>query len=267
MISTFEGAMGQFKTAGSVALSYLDFVHYKKKVIANIHLNFPYTHFDHEYFLEHIKLKDLELNDSDTILDEAQQVLDARRSGGKLNILYGYYVVQTRKRDVDLYATFHNIDVMDKRFVRQVDNRGTCRYQKESPCKLCGGTGHSEKKDVTCPNCSGSFTTFVPVTSYGNYGAVSTSKIPFPIFRQYDDTTVDCLQCKGTGLVCPRCLGSRKGEKNPTENGTGTVRFLNWTTGARKRLVFWGPSVFNLYNTSEMIEFTGKQIKISVEDL
>lgn len=258
MITGFEGRMGQGKSLAAASLAYLEEVHYNKKVISNMSLNFPYTKFDHKYFLEHIE--DQQLNNCVTLLDEAQQYLDSRRSSGKLNVLWSYYVVQTRKRDVDLYATFHNIDVMDKRFRRQMDNRSTCHYAKEAPCRLCGGTGDAEDKNVTCPNCSGDFTTFVVSTTFGAYGAVKKTKIPFPILRRFPETTPDCYLCKGTGLVCPRCLGYK-------ENGTANIRMLSLTTGVRRGFTFWGPASFGLFDTTERISFTGKQLAIAPEDL
>ena len=243
-IYTFEGVMGSGKTLTAVALACAEHFQNGRKVISNIHLNFPYTHFDMQYFMQHLQ-GDSELNNCITLLDETTQYLDARRSGGRSNILWTYYTVQTRKRGVDLYACFHHIDVIDKRFRRQVDVRGTCRYQKEDPCSKCKGEGHSSKSEVTCPACNGE-------------GKVFTGKSEEEIVTPSEATT--CPRCKGTGLVCPRCLGFGV-------TGWATTRFLDLGTGKRSRIKVFGPAFFDMYTTSELIPFTGKQMRIPVEDL
>ena len=101
----------------------------EKKVISNNHLNFPYTHFDPKYLLEH--LEDEEIEDCIWILDEAYQAgLDSRSTSTKFNKLMTYIVAQTRKRGVDLYLCTHHIDAIEKRIRRAVDIRGTCRFNK-----------------------------------------------------------------------------------------------------------------------------------------
>jgi len=101
----------------------------EKKIISNNHLNFPYTHFDPKYLLEHIE--DEEIEDCIWILDEAYQMgLDSRSTSTKYNKLMTYIVAQTRKRGVDLYLCTHHIDAIEKRIRRAVDIRGTCRFNK-----------------------------------------------------------------------------------------------------------------------------------------
>jgi len=230
MITSFEGVMGSGKTITAVALACCEHYQNGKKIISNIHLGFPYTRFDMQYFMEHVQ--DNSLNNCVTLLDEAQQFLDARRSGGRANILWTYYTVQTRKRDVDLYACFHHIDVMDKRFRRQVDVRGTCRYEKEDPCGKCRGEGRLVRGNVACPACG----------------------------RDGEGPSPDCDYCKGTGEVCPRCLGYGV-------TGWATTRFLDLRNGKRSRIRVFGPAFFGMYNTNETIPFTGKQMRVPVEDL
>lgn len=230
MIVSFEGVMGSGKTLSAVALAYTELVNNQKRILSNVHLNFPYTHFDNQYFLEN--LASTELDNCITVLDEAQQYLDARRSAGKLNLLWTYYTVQTRKRGVDLYACFHHVDVMDKRFRRQIDVRGTCRYLKEDPCRACLGEHKVTRKSVECIFCGGS------------------GRIEGEV----------CHKCNGTGLVCPRCLGYGS-------TGWATTRFLDLRTGRRSRIRIFGPAFFGLYSTTETIPFTGKQMRIAVEDL
>jgi len=229
-IYTFEGVMGSGKTLTAVALACSEHYQHGTKIISNVHLSFPYIKFDMSYFMEH--LQDTQLNNCITLLDEAHQYMDARRSGGKGNILWTYYTVQTRKRGVDLYACFHHIDVMDKRFRRQVDVRGTCAYDKEDPCTKCKGERIIAKGGIACPSCS----------------------------REGGPPQKDCPFCGGTGEVCPRCLGYGV-------TGWAITRFLDLRSSRRKRIKVFGPAFFSSYNTEELIPFTGKQMRIAVEDL
>ena len=230
MITSFEGVMGSGKTLTAVALACSEHFQNGKRVISNIHLNFPYIKFDMRYFLEHVQ--DEQLSNCVTLLDEAHQYMDARRSGGKGNLLWTYYTVQTRKRDVDLFACFHHVDVMDKRFRRQIDIRGTCRYSKEDPCSKCGGEKVLKRGNQECPVCAGTG-------------------------RLEDDT---CPRCRGIGEVCPRCLGYGV-------TGWATTRFLDLRNGKRNRIRVFGPAFYGMYSTEELIPFTGKQLRISVDDL
>lgn len=231
MITTFEGVMGSGKTITAVALAACEHYQNGRKIISNIHLAFPYTRFDMQYFMDH--LQDTQLNNCVTVLDEAFQYMDARRSGGRANLLWTYYTVQTRKRGVDLYACFHHYDVMDKRFRRQIDIRGTCSYSKEEPCVRCQGEGVATKKNVMCPVCGS---------------------------KNGDGPGAECKFCKGTGEVCSRCLGYGV-------TGWATTRFLDLNTGRKSRVRVFGPAFFGLYNTEELVPFTGKQMRIEVEDL
>lgn len=160
MIVTLEGVMGSGKSMFAATASYWEFSN-GKQIISNMHLNFPYTHLDTDYFVEH--MGDAQLQDSVIIFDEAYVYLDSRNSATKLNKLFTYFVVQTRKRGVDLYVCIHHIDTVDKRLRRAIDVRGTCRYRKELPCRRC--KGEKEYKGAVCDNCLG----------YGEAGRLSVS--------------------------------------------------------------------------------------------
>jgi len=156
MIISFEGFQGSGKTTMGVAFAYEEHIRNGRKVIANNHLNFDFQHFSLEWFLEHIA--DGELEDCILFLDEMYQIADSRSSQTKLNKLFTYFVVQTRKRGVDLYICTHHLDHIDLRLRRAVDIRGACRYYAEKPCrkcrcKQCGGSG--KLGGNTCPACGG----------------------------------------------------------------------------------------------------------------
>lgn len=120
---SLQEAMGICEVEGEEA--YRD----HKKIICNNHLNFPYTHFDPQYFLEH--LEDEEMEDCILIYDEpAQAGLDSRSTATKYNKLMSYFIGQSRKRGVDVYFCLLHIDMMEKRIRRWIDIRGTCRFNK-----------------------------------------------------------------------------------------------------------------------------------------
>ncbi len=159
MIVTFEGVQGSGKTTAAVAFAYEEFKVNGKKVISNNHLNFPFQKFSLEWFLEH--LADHEMEDCVLFLDEMYQIADSRSSGSKLNKLFTYFMVQTRKRGVDVYFCTHYLDHVDIRLRRAADIRNSCRYYghvcPKCKCRRCNGTGRvgSNGRNVPCPDCNG----------------------------------------------------------------------------------------------------------------
>jgi predicted peroxiredoxin len=83
-----------------------------------------------------------------------------------------------------------------------------------------------------------------------------------------------CSRCGGLGFVtqrqkggtmgpeekCPRCLGY-------CETGYAISTIWNKRTGERKRLKIFGPGVFWLFDTKELLRVQGKDMKIEQEDL
>lgn len=203
IIITLEGIQGAGKSITATALLHNDFHHHDRRIIANTTLNFQYTHFDLAYFLKHIE--DDELTNCDIWLDEMYQLLDSRNSVGKINKLLTYFVVQTRKRNVDLYVCTHHIDHVDKRLRRAVDIRGTCRFVSEDPCKRCGGTGEFKNDETydawekimppnTCGRCFGegktgfSYTTFFNRRASTRWQRVRRIAVPAPMYWNLYDT-------------------------------------------------------------------------------
>jgi len=163
--------MGSGKTTAAVALACEEQKNDGRRVISNNHLNMDYTHFDIAWFLEH--LADHEMEDCVLVLDEMYQLMDSRSSQTKLNKLLTYFVVQTRKRGVDLYVCTHFLDHVDLRLRRAVDIRGACRYYPEKPCKKCRGT--REYNGRPCDRCLG----------YGEIGWVKVRFLDRRLRRRY----------------------------------------------------------------------------------
>lgn len=214
MIISFEGLMGNGKTTAAVALAYEEHKKTGKLVYSNDHLNFDgYRHFDTAVFVE--KVIGEELENMILLTDEMFQMADSRSSATKLNKLWTYFAVQTRKRDVDMYICTHNLDHIDLRLRRAVDIRGSCRFYPEKPCKKC-----------RCRRCGG------------------TGRI---VNGDY------CLECDGVGGTgrihgnpCDRCLGYG-------ERGWVKVFFLDRRLRRRYTLEMFGPSYWHLFNTKERI--------------
>ena len=101
-------------------------------IYANYHLNFPYTRWDPDFFLERVN-DPAGINDCILIMDEAYIYMDSRSSASKLVKLFGYFIGQTRKRGVKLFVCVHHRDVLDKRLRRAINIRGICRFGPKGP--------------------------------------------------------------------------------------------------------------------------------------
>lgn len=219
MIVSFEGLMGSGKTTAAVALAYEEWKKTDKLVYSNDHLNFNgYRHFDTAVFVE--KVVGEELEDMVLLTDEMYQMADSRSAQTKLNKLWTYFAVQTRKRGVDMYICTHSLDHIDVRLRKAVDIRGSCRYYPEKPCKKC-----------KCKNCGG--------------------KGRFPNGSL-------CEECEGVGGTgkynggpCDRCLGYG-------ESGWVKVFCLDRRMRRRYTLEMFGPYYWWLFNTYERIPLQAK---------
>ena len=287
MIVTLEGVQGSGKSMTSVALIYADFVESKRRVLANCNLNFEHEKFDLDYFLEH--LSDDKMANCSHLLDEGYLFMDSRTTASKLNKLFSYYLVQTRKRDVTVYICTHHIENLDKRLRRAADIRGNCHYLKEEPCRLCHGTGcivESKKEDKRLALCE-SGKGFIPVKvrktstwkgaaqteieflthvddSKGSRAVVPSSRVHLK--KDVEPSTwltyfpKDPEPDSSEGDMCPRCLGYGI-------TGWATTRFLDNRTGGHRKIRVFGPAVFPLYQTDERIPFTKKQMDVTADEL
>jgi zona occludens toxin (predicted ATPase) len=135
MIIVLEGRMGSGKTLSSTAFAVIDKLENGRDIICNYHLNgIDYKYFSYELFVEWMKSNET-LNNASIIVDEAYLIGDSRMSQSGLGKLFTYFILQTRKRGVDLYITtqqFRNIDI---RIRMNADVRAICKYNERT--KYC----------------------------------------------------------------------------------------------------------------------------------
>ena len=247
-VYSFEGPQGTGKSSSAVSLAVEEFFKYGAKIISNNHINnIPYQHFNLEWFVDNIATNELE--DCVVFLDEAYQYFDSRTSMGKINRLFTYFIVQTRKRGVDLYLCTHNINNIDVRVRQAIDVRGACSFSGEDPCrrckcKVCGGT---KKVDgVKCEACDGK----------GGTGIIKGDEA-YCIACDGGRLKIDCKVCNNTGWaidVCSRCLGWGS-------TGMGRVHFLRVRgRGQRRRfqMEIFGPKYWGFYSTRERMPMQQK---------
>ncbi len=80
---------------------------------------------------------DVELKNTSVVLDEAYLYVDSRLTQSSFSRLMTYFVMQTRKRNVDLYITTQQFENVDIRLRRNCDIRALCRYnQKNQICRV-----------------------------------------------------------------------------------------------------------------------------------
>ena len=116
MIVGIAGAIGSGKTCLLTRYAYLSYRR-GRHILSNYHLKFP-----HRYFNDVADLfSDSSLKNVFLAIDEMQILLDCRVSASKRNRLISYFILQTRKRNVDLYFTTQDIAMLDLRLLRHMD--------------------------------------------------------------------------------------------------------------------------------------------------
>ncbi len=102
------------------------------KIFANYHLSYINSEYiDFAKFAQIVQLAEsgeLVLHNCLFLLDEMYLWLSSRMSSSKMNRIVNNFVVQTRKRGVDLYGTTHNLTKVDKQFRGSIDIKATVRF-------------------------------------------------------------------------------------------------------------------------------------------
>lgn len=117
MLIGIEGNVGTGKTLYLVRCLLKDHLN-GRPIHTNLKLKgIPYTYFDIDEFLSGDNND--KLHNATIGLDEITVMMDCRVGSSKQNLLMGYLVLQSRKRDIDIYYTTQSLDLVDyKRLVK-----------------------------------------------------------------------------------------------------------------------------------------------------
>jgi len=126
----FVGAMGSGKTLSMIALAYTKHLE-GKKILTNMSgLTFPHEVIDKKKILAYTK-ENTTLSNCVLLLDEVHTLIDSRRAVSGSNLVWSYMILQSRKRNVDIYWTSQDFGQADIRLRRQTDITISCRSRKE----------------------------------------------------------------------------------------------------------------------------------------
>jgi len=121
MIIGIEGGLGSGKTL------------YMTKCLSDDSKNGYYVKANYGLNFEHDKLDVLELMESSPELqdvaiglDEITVFMDCRKSVSKMNRLISYFILQTRKRNVSLYYTTQDFNMVDLRLINHTHIQVIC---------------------------------------------------------------------------------------------------------------------------------------------
>jgi hypothetical protein len=121
-IQIYIGTLGSGKTLSMVRDLYMDSIERKRKVISNLVLSFSPNIISKEFFEGFAQGQQQELFDIDLGIDEMHIFLDSRSSTTKASKYLSYFILQTRKRGVELKGTTQFYNQIDKRL------RNVCDY-------------------------------------------------------------------------------------------------------------------------------------------
>ena len=118
MIIALTGAMGSGKTLLMSMFAFKYFSPpYNCNIYANYHLNFKFDTLK----MKEITDENFNFKNSFLAMDEIHQFMDSRLSGTKKNRTIGYFVTQSRKRNLILAYTTQQSHQIDKRLRANTD--------------------------------------------------------------------------------------------------------------------------------------------------
>lgn len=121
MIIGIEGGMGTGKT--------ILMVRYLKKDSESLHkifCNFGLKKIEFEKLDVVGLMEDNNLQDVSVGIDEITVFLDCRKSSSRMNRYISYFILQTRKRNVNLYYTTQSFRMIDKRLLEHTEFQIHC---------------------------------------------------------------------------------------------------------------------------------------------
>ena len=104
-IQIYIGTLGSGKTLSMVRDLYIDYTEKKRKIISNLVLTFNSEIISKEFFNGFAQGQQQELFDVSLGIDEFHIFLDSRSSTTKASKYLSYFILQTRKRGVELRGT------------------------------------------------------------------------------------------------------------------------------------------------------------------
>lgn len=112
MLIGIVGDLGAGKTLTMTKLLREDFVKKQCDIYANYHLEFKHKKLDSAFMKN---FKTLNLHNCSIGIDEIHIFIDSRSSMKASSKIISYFLLQTRKRNVDLYYTTQFLNQVDKR--------------------------------------------------------------------------------------------------------------------------------------------------------
>lgn len=131
--------LGNLGTGKTLLLTYFS-TKSKRNIFANFNINL-----ERYNKLEVDTLLDLP-NNIDVYLDEAYTWLESRVSGKGLNRYLSYILLQSRKRNLDIYCTAQLFSTLDKRFREKSDIIIFCSKEKEGYLYRINDMNHYTQK-------------------------------------------------------------------------------------------------------------------------
>jgi len=116
MIIGFEGGLGSGKTIGAVRYVVKDYGNGHK-----VYSNCGLRGIDYEFLNVLEIMENPDLQNVSVFIDEITVFLDCRRSSSKMNRIISYFILQSRKRNVNLYYTTQSFGMIDKRLLEHTN--------------------------------------------------------------------------------------------------------------------------------------------------
>lgn len=145
MIAGFIGKLGSGKSLSLVREAYKSYCR-GKRIMANLHLNFPYEHVDFNKLYEMAQSGE-EMKDLVICLDEIHIMLDSRSSISKPSKVMTFWLNQTRKMGVKLLYTTQYLHQVDRRLRSGTDIIVYCEG-----IKITKRIGGETKEFFVCQN-------------------------------------------------------------------------------------------------------------------
>jgi hypothetical protein len=131
MIIGIQGGLGSGKTILMTRYLYKDWKK-AKEIFASYGLKeIKFTPIDMSKILE-MHANEFNMRDCTIGIDEITVFADCRRSGSKMNRLISYFILQSRKRNVDIYFTTQNLAMIDFRLIDYMDFQIECKKVKDT---------------------------------------------------------------------------------------------------------------------------------------